>query len=61
MALYNNLKVKAYGKVNLLLDIVGRRDDGYHMLNTVMQTVSLYDTLELSLDENADEGIELVH
>ena len=60
MALYNNLKVKAYGKVNLLLDIVGRRDDGYHMLNTVMQTVSLYDTLELSLDENDDEGIELV-
>ena len=60
MALYNNIKVKAYGKINLLLDIVGRRDDGYHMLNTVMQTVSLYDTLEISLDESADEGIELV-
>lgn len=60
MALYNNLKVKAYGKVNLLLDIIGRREDGYHMLNTVMQTVSLYDTLELSLDESAPEGIEIV-
>ena len=60
MALYNNLKVKAYGKVNLLLDIIGRRDDGYHMLNTVMQTVSVYDTLELSLDESAPEGIELI-
>ncbi|MBQ8967951.1 4-(cytidine 5'-diphospho)-2-C-methyl-D-erythritol kinase [Ruminococcus sp.] len=60
MALYNNLKVKAYGKINLLLDIIGRREDGYHMLNTVMQSVSLYDTLELSLDETAPEGIELI-
>lgn len=60
MALYNNIKVKAYGKINLLLDIIGRREDGYHMLNTVMQTVSVYDTLELSLDESADEGIEII-
>ena len=59
-ALYNNIKVKAFGKVNLLLDIVGRREDGYHILNTVMQSVSLYDTLELSLDETAPEGIEIV-
>lgn len=60
MALYNNIKVKAYGKINLLLDVIGRREDGYHMLNTVMQTVSLYDTLELSLDESAEEGIEII-
>ena len=60
MALYENIKVKAYGKVNLLLDIIGRRDDGYHMLNTVMQTVSVYDTLELSIDKNAPEGMEII-
>ena len=60
MALYNNLKAKAYGKVNLLLDIIGRREDGYHLLNTVMQSVSVYDTLELSLDESAPEGIEIM-
>lgn len=60
MALYNNIKVKAYGKINLLLDIIGRREDGYHMLNTVMQTVSVYDTLELSIDADSPEGIEIV-
>jgi 4-diphosphocytidyl-2-C-methyl-D-erythritol kinase len=60
MALYNNIKVKAYGKINLLLDIIGRRQDGYHMLNTVMQTVSVYDTLELSVDADSPEGIEII-
>ena len=36
---------KAYAKVNLSLDVTGKRDDGYHDLKTVMQTVDLYDTL----------------
>ena len=35
----------AYAKINLTLDIVGRRGDGYHLLESVMQTVSLYDTV----------------
>ena len=36
---------KAYAKINLSLDVVGRRADGYHELVSVMQTVSLCDTL----------------
>ena len=43
MVTCSNLKIKAYGKINLALDIVGKRDDGYHMLNTVMQSVSCFD------------------
>lgn len=39
--------IKAYAKVNLFLEVVARRDDGYHDLVTILQTVSLYDTLEL--------------
>ena len=35
------MKVKAYGKINLTLDILGKREDGYHLLDTVMQTVVL--------------------
>ncbi|MBR1863391.1 MAG: 4-(cytidine 5'-diphospho)-2-C-methyl-D-erythritol kinase [Ruminococcus sp.] len=58
--LYKNLTVRAYGKLNLLLDIVGVRDDGYHMLNTVMQHVSLFDTLHLEVEEGGEEGIELI-
>src|SRR5215469_17018237 len=40
--------VRAYAKINLTLDILGRRADGYHDLVTVMQTVDLYDTLCLT-------------
>ncbi|WP_322172723.1 4-(cytidine 5'-diphospho)-2-C-methyl-D-erythritol kinase [Acutalibacter caecimuris] len=41
------MKVKAFGKINLTLDVVGRREDGYHLLDTVMQTVSIWDELEI--------------
>lgn len=37
--------VKAPAKINLTLDIVGKRADGYHDVAMVMQTVSLYDTV----------------
>ena len=40
--------VRAYAKINLTLDVLGRRADGYHELATVMQTVDLYDTLCLT-------------
>lgn len=36
---------RAYGKVNLTLDVLGLRPDGYHEMRMVMQTVSLYDTV----------------
>lgn len=42
---------KAYAKVNLSLYITGVRDDGYHLLDTVMQRVSLYDTVNVSKNE----------
>ncbi len=39
--------LKAYGKVNLGLDVARRRDDGYHEVRMIMQTVGLFDRLEL--------------
>lgn len=42
--------LKAYGKVNLGLDVVRRRDDGYHEVRMIMQTVGLFDRLELKKD-----------
>lgn len=39
---------KAYAKINLILDVLGKRPDGYHEIRTVMQSVSLYDTITLS-------------
>lgn len=43
--------VRAYAKINLTLDVLERRTDGYHALKTVMQTVDVYDTLYLTLLE----------
>ena len=40
---------KAYGKINLTLDVLGLRPDGYHDLKSVMQTVSLQDDVVLEL------------
>lgn len=40
---------KAYAKLNLTLDIIGKRDDGYHDLKSVMQTVSFCDDVYITL------------
>lgn len=40
----------AFAKVNLTLDVLGKRDDGYHDLKSVMQTISIRDDIEIDLD-----------
>lgn len=45
--------VRSYAKINLTLDVLGKRSDGYHELASIMQMVDLYDTLCFTLlDEN---------
>lgn len=41
------IKVKAYGKINLALDIINKRPDGYHNIKSVMQTIALHDNIFL--------------
>lgn len=48
------IEKKAYAKVNLSLDIVGRRSDGYHLVRMVMQTLDIADILTF---EKTDTGI----
>lgn len=50
------MKIKCNAKVNLCLAVTGKRADGYHIIDSVMQSISLYDTLTL---EKAD-GIKVV-
>lgn len=45
------MKIKANAKINLSLGICGKRQDGYHLIDTVMHSVSLYDILKI---EKAD-------
>ncbi len=54
-----NMKTKAYAKINLTLDIPRIREDGYHELCSVFQTVSLYDELEIDVCENEGNEISL--
>ncbi len=39
------MRMKAYAKVNISLDIVGKREDGYHLLEMIMQSIDLYDEI----------------
>jgi 4-diphosphocytidyl-2-C-methyl-D-erythritol kinase len=39
------IRERAYGKINLHLQVTGKREDGYHTLNTVFARISLYDTV----------------
>lgn len=52
----DSLTIKAYAKINLALDVVGRLPNGYHQVKMVMQTVGIYDELTL---QRADSGIVL--
>ena len=51
------IRIPAYAKVNLRLDVLGKRADGYHELRTIFQTVSLRDTLRFR--PRPATGIEL--
>jgi 4-diphosphocytidyl-2-C-methyl-D-erythritol kinase len=54
------VKAPAYAKVNLTLEVLGRRDDGYHALRSVVQPISLADELELTEADgiSCDSGYE---
>ena len=47
--------VRAAAKINLFLDITGKRSDGYHIVNMVMQSVSLYDEVTVTIEKGDGE------
>ena len=51
------MEIQAFAKLNLTLDILGKREDGYHDLRMVMQSITLADTL--TLEENQGEGLRV--
>ncbi len=54
-AVSNEISVRSPAKINWTLDVLGRRDDGYHEVRTILQTIDLSDTVTVA----AAEGLEL--
>lgn len=54
------LELKAYAKVNLALDVIRRRPDGYHDVKMIMQNLSLYDVLTFSVDDKKAESYRII-
>lgn len=50
------MNIKAYAKINLGLDVIRRREDGYHEVRMIMQNIGLHDTLSV---EPIAEGIQI--
>mgnify|MGYP002537065285 FL=1 len=48
----NSIKLKSRAKVNLSIDVLGKRQDGYHLVEMIMQTIDLYDLIEINEKDN---------
>ncbi|CEP82374.1 4-(cytidine 5'-diphospho)-2-C-methyl-D-erythritol kinase [Paraclostridium sordellii] len=44
----NSIGLKSRAKINLSIDVLGKRQDGYHIVEMIMQTIDLYDNLEIT-------------
>ena len=54
----DSMKLKAYGKINLGLDVVRRREDGYHEVKMIMQTVNIYDRIFIKKNDSGEIKIK---
>ena len=52
------MKIEAHAKINLGLDVTGRREDGYHLVRMIMQELELHDTLWL--EKSREPGVQLI-
>lgn len=48
----NSIKLKSRAKINLSIDVLGKREDGYHLVEMIMQTIDLFDKIEIFSLEN---------
>jgi len=53
------MKEKAYAKINLFLDVLGKREDQYHNLEMVMAPLKLHDVLTFKKNKNGDVNISM--
>ena len=54
-----NIKIQCPAKINLTLKVTGKREDGYHNIDSIMQTISLFDYLTISIEKSDNTEIIL--
>lgn len=54
----NHINLKAYAKINLGLDVVRKREDGYHEVRMIMQTINLFDKLYLNRTKSPSISVD---
>lgn len=52
--MFQEVQIKAPAKINLTLDVIGKRSDGYHDLRMIMQTIDIYDELTIMYTGSPD-------
>ena len=50
----NDIYLKSYAKINLSLDVLKKRKDGYHNIDTIFQRIDLFDELDIKLADKED-------
>ena len=56
----DHIELKAYAKINLSLDVTGRRDNGYHDVRMIMQSINLYDEITVDrIRHKAPESVDI--
>lgn len=55
----DEITLYAYGKINLALDVTGKRPDGYHLVRMIMQSVGIHDIVTVKKEPDSSERISL--
>ena len=53
------ITIKAYAKINLSIDVLGKRPDGYHEVLMVMEQIDLYDLVKVTWERRPENSISL--
>ena len=59
--IHANIRVRAHAKINFYLDVVGKREDGYHNLETILHSISLHDDVIICKKETKDITVHCEH
>jgi len=54
-----SIKIQCPAKINLTLKVINKREDGFHNIESIMQTINLYDYLNISVEDSSETDILL--